>query len=57
MKRGGTPATTIIAATTITMMIAVPRSGCRTMSARGTAPMVRIRITSYIARPWGRRWQ
>ena len=57
MKRGGTPATTIMAATTSTMMIAVPRSGWSTIRTRGTAPMVRMRRTSRMVRPWGRRWQ
>ena len=55
MNRGGTPATTIIAATVRMMMMAVPRSGCRTIMTSGTPPITRMRTTSYIARPSGRR--
>ncbi len=57
MKRGGTPAMTIIAATIPTMMIDVPRSGCFTMRASGTAAIKSRRMTSYIFSPSVRRAQ
>ena len=51
MKRGGTPAITIIAETMSTMMIAVPRSGCLKISTSGTTAMTSSLMTSYILRP------
>ncbi len=57
MKRGGTPATTSIAATQSTMIVDVPRSGCRMIKSNGTAAITSSRDTSYIVRPSGLRAQ
>ena len=57
MNRGGTPATTIIAATHSTMIVEVPRSGCLMMRANGTIAMTSSRDTSYMVRPSGLRAQ